>query len=260
MEPDAIAPGTVIADFDIQVPLSDNICERQINESIARRLPEAVACRRLSVIANGPSARDIDLHNIAFETLALNGAIMLFAEQGLAPTYWACCDPQEVVATLLPANPPKSTTYFVASKCHKAVFEKLKGCDVRVWHIADHPAQGRQRVALCSSITLSATWLMVRLGYNVFDFYGWDGCFMDGRDHAANGNPSMAPTAHINYGGVVQDGEVIGGRTFPTSRTWAAEAKGVEQLFQLAKYFGINIKIHGDGMFAAALKFSFSQD
>lgn len=252
MEPDAIRPGTIIGGFDIQVPLSDETCQRHIAETLARGLPEAVARRHLTVIANGPSARDVDLNNIAFETLALNGAIMLFAEQGLAPTYWACCDPQEVVASLLPSNPPERTIYFVASKCHPAVFEKLKGRDVRVWHIADHPADGRQRVALCSSVTLSATWLMTRLGFTDFDYYGWDGCFIDGRDHAANGNPDMVPTVHINYGGKVEGGEVIGGRTFATSRTWAAEAHGVEQLCQLASYFGFGITIHGDGMFKCA--------
>lgn len=259
MVPDAIAPGTVIDGFDIQVPLSDETCQRQITASLARGLPEAVARRHLTVITNGPSARGIDLRSIAFETLALNGAIQLFVEQGLAPTYWACCDPQEVVASLLPDHPPERTIYFVASKCHPAVFDKLKGRDVRVWHLADQPVEGRQRVALCSSVTLSATWLMVRLGFNDFDYYGWDGCFIDGKDHAANGNPDMAPTVHINYGGVVKDGEIVGGITFPTTRTWAAESKGAEQLFQLAKYFGIGINIHGAGMFRAAHDFLFNQ-
>lgn len=259
MEPDAIAPGTVIGGFEFQVPLNDETCQRQITASLARGLPEAVARRHLTVIANGPSARGVDLRNVAFETLALNGAIQLFMEQGLAPTYWACCDPQEIVASLLPDHPPERTIYFVASKCHPAVFEKLKGRDVRVWHLADHPAEGRQRVALCSSVTLSATWLMVRLGFNDFEYYGWDGCFIDGKDHAANGNPDMVPTVHINYGGTTQDGEVIGGRTFATNRTWAAEAQGAEQLFQLAQYFGIGVTIRGDGMFSCALEFSHDQ-
>ena len=252
MEPDDIKPGDTIAGFNIQVPLSDEVCLRHIADSLGRDLLEAVPRRPLVIVANGPSARGADLQAIKHQTLALNGAIGLFMEQGIAPDYWACCDPQAVVATLLPDNPPKSTIYFVASKCHADVFAKLKGCDVRLWHLMDHPAEDRQRVALCSSVTLSASWLMVRLGYTDFEYYGWDGCFIDGVDHAANGNPEHVPTLHINYGGTVKDGEVLGGRTFATSRTWAAEAHGVEQFVQLAKYFGIGVTIHGDGMFRCA--------
>lgn len=249
---DTVAPGSIITGFDIQVPLNDETCRNHIASSLARSLPEAVSRRPLVVIANGPSARDVDLRSITAPTLALNGAMQLFIEQGTAPTFWAGCDPQEYLATLLPNNPPHSTQYFVASKCHPAVFDKLRGCGVRVWHLADHPVGDRQQVALCSSVTLSAAWLMVRLGFNDFEFYGWDGCFIDGKDHAANGNPGIVPTVHINYGGTVQGDEIVGGRTFATSRTWAAEAHGVEQFAQLAKYFGIGVKIHGDGMFKQA--------
>lgn len=248
-----IKPGTVITGFDIQVPLNDETCERHIAASLACELPEAVPARPLVVVANGPSARDVDLTALhGRKTLALNGAIMLFVEQGLAPDYWACCDPQEVVASLLPDNPPINTIYYVASKCHPAVFDKLKGRHVRVWHLMDHPVPGRQRVSLCSSVTLSASWLMIRRGFTDFEYYGWDGCFIDGRDHAANGNPDLEPTLYLNYGGVIKDGEVIGGRTFATSRTWAAEAHGVEQFYQLTKYLGIGVTIHGDGMFRCA--------
>jgi len=248
-----IEPGTEIVGFDFILPVSDEICRQQIAKSLNLGLPEATQRRRVTVIANGPTARQADLRAMLGPTLALNGALGLFLEQGLAPTYWAACDPQEYVASLLPDNPPLDTVYFVASKCHPAVFEKLKDRDVRLWHLLDHPAEGRQRIALASSVTISASWLMHRLGFTDFDYWGWDGCFMDGKNHAGhNADWSGVDTLHLNYGGKVENGEVIGGRTFATTRTWAAEAKGAEQFFQLAEYFDIGIKIHGDAMIECA--------
>ncbi len=247
-----IAPGSEIVGFDYILPATDETCLAQIASSLKRGIPEALSRLSLTVIANGPSARNVDLKSIKGHTLALNGAINLFLEQGVTPTYWAACDPQECVADMLPDSPPKNITYLVASKCHPRVFEKLKGCYVQLWHVKDHAAEDKARVVLASSITICATWLMHRLGFTDFEFYGWDGCFMDGRHHASGNADWGAPPLHINYGGVIDNGEVIGGRTFATTRTWAAEGEGAVQFFQLAEYFDINVKIHGDGMFACA--------
>lgn len=253
VEHDYIAPGTEISGFEYHLPVDEQTCRSQIAESLRRGILDVVPRRRLTVIANGPTARNADLNALQTPTLALNGALSLFLEQGLAPTYWACCDPQALVADILPDNLPYETTYFVASKCHSSVFEKLKNHTVRLWHIRDHPAEGRSRIALASSVTISASWLMHRLGYTDFEYWGWDGCFLDGAHHASHAADwSTVPVLHMNYGGMVQDGEVIGGQTFATTRTWAAEAKGAEQFFQLADYFDISIKIHGGGMFERA--------
>jgi hypothetical protein len=220
-------------------------------KNLALQLPEALERRTLSVIAGGPSARDANLSAIG-QTLALNGALALFTEKGLAPDFWACCDPQDIIANYIPENPPKSTIYYVASKCHPVVFEKLNGCDVRIWHVKDHPTKGASHVASASSITICATWLFDRLGYTDFEYYGWDGCFIDGKHHATDDRDWLQPIIYINYGGTAVGDEVIGGRTFTTTRTWAAEAKEAGQLFQFAEYFDMGIKIHGNGMFECA--------
>jgi hypothetical protein len=248
--PEYIAPGSEIVGFDTILPESDETCLRHIDRSLKSGLPEAVVRKKLIVIANGPTAKTCDLRSLSSPTLAVNASLSLFIDQEMAPTYWAACDPSEPIAEFLPENPPMDTVYFVASKCHPKVFEKLKGRDVRLWHLMDHPAVNRSRIALASSVTLSGSWLMHRLGYTDFEYYGWDGCFLDGEHHAVGDqNWSHIPILHLNYGGIIKNGEVIGGRTFSTTRTWAAEAKGAEQFFQLAEYFDIGIKIHGDAMF-----------
>lgn len=258
---DDVPTGAVIEGFQAILPVSDDVCRQQIAANIARGLPEAIRVRqRLAIIANGPSARDVDLSELTCPTLAVNGSISLFEAQGIYPTYWACCDPQARVADLLPPYPPEDTIYFVASKCHPSVFDKLRYRSVRIWHLTDYPVAGKLNIATCSSITMSAAWLMYRRGYTDFEFYGWDGCFMDGQHHASDASSWGEPPLYINYGGKVVGEQVIGGRNFPTTRSWAAEAHNAQQFFSLAKYFDIGVKIHGDGMFKAAQEFMFNQE
>jgi hypothetical protein len=244
-----IPPGSIITGFEYITPLPDETCNRQIADSFKLHLPEAVERRKLTIIAGGPSAAKVDLWSIHGPTLALNSAMRLYQKAGLYPTYFAACDPQVEVAGLIPDYAPENTRYFIASKCHPAVFHKLRHRDVRLWHMRDYPAQDRSRIALCCSVTLTATWLMHRLGYTDFEYWGWDGCFMDGKHHAAvDEDWSHMECLHVNYGGKVEDGAIVGGETFATTRSWVAEAKGAEQFFQLAEYFDITIKINGGGM------------
>lgn len=244
------------------VPLSDDACRANIAFNLARGLPEVRERRRLTVVAGGPSARDAPLTN---NCLALNGSLRLFTDHGLWPTYWACCDPQgpregrTTPIDFLKGELPRETLYLVAAKCDPAVFDRLAERDVRVWHVKDHPAPGKYRQATELSVTMSAMWLMYSsFGYTDFDIWGWDGCYLDGRHHAGDGDVGERASTFLNYGGkIVPDADapegarVEGGRTFETTRTWAAEARGAEQFFQLAEYFDIGVTIHGDGMMNA---------
>lgn len=250
-----ISPGTIIAGFDARVPVDAETCARHIASNMAFGFPEAVARKKLTVIANGPSALEADLKAIEGPTLALNGAMKLFMDQGVVPTYWAACDAQDIVMGFLPDNPPKETIYLVSSKCHPYVLARLADRDVRLWHLSDSDVVDRVRISTTSSVTMAAMWLLHRIGFTDFDVWGWDGCFMNGRHHASDASDWGAPELKINYGGVVENDEVIGGRTFATTRTWAAEANAAIQFFQLAKYFDIGLTIHGDGMFKHAREF-----
>ncbi len=246
-------PAGAVVEFSYELPVDEETCRRQIEANLSKPFPDAIGRRKLNVIADGPSARNADFWKMDGPILALNGAINLFTGKGTWPTYWAGCDPQEVLAGMLPERPPQETIYYVASKCHPAVLQKLKKNRVELWHVSDHKTEGKWHIAPSSSVTITACWLMNRLGFTDFEFWGWDGCFMDGRHHASrDGDFSSVPTVSLNYGGKIEGDEVIGGRTFSTTRSWAAEARGAEQFFQLADYFDIGIKINGDGMFEAA--------
>ena len=257
MRDEPVPAGTLITGFNVHAPA---VPPARVDGNLSLDLPEALTRRKLVVIANGPSARNVDLGAIQGPTLALNGAIKLFTDRGLAPTYWAVCDPQELVADLLPDEPPFETIYYVASKCHPRVFEKLRGRRVFVWHVSDCRGEDRICIPSAYTITVTASWLFLRLGLATdFDYHGWDGCFMDGRHHASgDADWSTVEVIRMNYGGVevadptVPHGvRVDGGRDFFTTRDWAAEGKSAATFFQLAKFFDVRIRINGDGMFEA---------
>jgi hypothetical protein len=241
--------------FEIHTPASGETIHEHIHHALSLNLPEADGepLKHLTIVASGPSRH---LAPLTGDTLAVNGAIGHFLDQGQAPTYWAACDPQELVADFIPDDPPKTTIYLVASKCHPAVFEKLKGRDVRLWHINDYPPPKPLRSVRCASTITLVTQSLMRKAFNyrAFDIYGWDACYEEtqsGIIHHA-GQPTLTEypedTLDLCVGAEQIDGEMSGGRWFRTSRSWAAEAQDAITLLSHADY---QVTIHGDGLIKA---------
>ncbi len=244
-------------EFVIQTPVVDDIILSNIAHSAALGLQMAdrAPIAELMIVANGPSASLAPLHaDVA--TLAVNGSLKLFTDQGLAPTYWACCDPQEHVADFIPDNPPESTIYLVATKCHPRVFEKLKNRKVETWHINDYPSPfGHRSVRCASTVTLTIQTLMRYRGYRKFDVYGWDACYavLDSGEIQHHASDKPLPdypegTLDLCVGAQEVDGEMVGGRWFKTTRTWAAEAQDAVIQLHHADY---ETRVHGDGLIKA---------
>lgn len=233
--------------FDVLTPLDDGTLADHVRQSLARDLPdlrdfEYPWTEDLTILASGPSAKRAPL---AGKTLALNGALKVFTDKGLAPTYWAGCDPQELVADFL-VNAPKETIYLVASKCHPKVFETLTAQDCRVvlWHVGDEATKDiladRFPVACAVSITICCFELMARLGFRHFHVWGWDGCLLDGSGYA-NAQLVASPEVTIE----------IGDAAFASTHTWGLEAQ--DAVHALCR-FPFPIHIHGGGMTGEMLK------
>lgn len=236
-----------VIEFDVRVPVCDDGLRTNVEYALSLGLPDlgqfAAKPHRLKVIANGPTARTSPLEG---PTLALNGALGLFTTQGKAPAYWAACDPQALVADFLDIT-PRETVYLVASKCHRSVFDLLlrRRCNVIAWHLDDHATwdlvKDRDPVSLASSITICSFELGERLGFSRFETYGWDGCFIDGLDHA-----SAQPS-----GGIFVENDV-GGHIFPTTRTWCLEAQDAVNKLRMTPR---DIQINGPGMIGAVIDY-----
>lgn len=232
--------------FDTHFPIDDGAIRRQIEHAMSLGLPEADArdLPRLTIIANGPTALEWPGWDMSTgeTTLALNGALRLFVENGKAPDMWAACDPQGLVADFL-TDAPESTTYYVASKCHPRVFEALRDRDVRLWHVKE-PATppGLRTCPTASSITATALMLFRQLGWRRFETWGWDACFIDGMDHA-----SSQPMAPIDLKLVM-----LGEKGFHTIPAWALEADGAWKQIAMGDY---EVEVHGRGLIAEMLRF-----
>lgn len=222
-----------IIEFDVRTPLTPEGRARNAAWSMARGYREvqegADKSQVVNVIANGPSARNAPQDGL---TVALNGALALFRQP---PTFWAACDPQALVANFL-RDPPKGTTYLVASKCHRRVFNALRLRPVLLWHVDDTPGVP-WGVECATSITLVTLSLFRRMGYRNFRVWGWDGCYVDGQDHAV-------PQPHKGDDRTI----ILNDRSFQTTTAWAVEAQDAVNQLAGADY---RVQIEGDGMIKA---------
>lgn len=231
-------PGSPI-EFDIRTPLDGPSIKRHIKSALRRKLPGVVQGTgkgRVSIVASGPSAQIPE-----GPTAAINNAINLFKTP---PTYWVGCDPQSQLADFLPDDPPEGTTYLVASKCHPAVFDRLKDRNVVIWHVDDYPTP-EPRMPCAVSVTLCAMSLLWFLGYDDIHTYGWDGCYIDGKGYAQ-------PQAHEQSNITVCLDE---DRAFPTTHSWALEGEDARtQLYWVRRNGLYDLTVHGPGFFGALMQ------
>lgn len=242
-------------DFAVKLPENPNFLRRNVEHALSLGLPQltlsgqAPRSDRLSIIANGPSAarapmgtletlRDRPRANI----LAVNGALKLFRR---APDFWAACDPQELVSDFL-IEAPRETTYLVASQCHPEVFRRLRDRRVVLWHLNEEATWDLTRhlepIAVAPTVTICAFDVSARLGFTRFDTWGWDGCFMDGRGHAAEQREAGSNITNE-----------VGDWVFETTTSWALEARDAVERFRLEP---TDLRVHGNGMIAATLDFA----
>ncbi len=237
--------------FEERLPKEDADSVFNVRHSLGLGLPAALPQpRRIDIIANGPSARESTFWDHE-TTLALNGAKGLFDGMGLAPTMWAACDAQPLVADFL-ATPNLGTLYFPATKCHPSVFRALRGYRVKTWNVDDGSLpDGISGIPTASSITLMAIQLAPRLGYSDVHVWGWDCCVLDGQDHASggslNGEVRELQFRPDRYGPILA--------SFLTTNGLAYEAQQAGLLIQALRWYGITVTVHGPGLVAHYLNF-----
>lgn len=206
--------------------------------------PRAPEIRRMMIVASGPSALEAPLH-LRGNTMALNNALDLFRGAGSSPTYWMCVDPGENVADFL-TNAPLSTIYLVPSCAHPAVFKRLAGRKVALWHpLLEETASTvgpRMTVPVNVTVTLSSFHVGHLLGFRHFEVFGWDGCVIDGRDYTI----PQGRNGDLTEAWMGPDGP-----RFITTQAWIVEAMKAKEQLMNATY---SVRIRGPGMFGAILR------
>lgn len=145
----------------------------------------------LAIVGGGPSVQDyVDtLKGLSDDPenrlICLNDSQSWLAEQGVMPWGSVFMEVEAWPAAFL--DHPIDIKYFVASHCHPDAFEKLRGCDVTVWHALDDIGEqeilgGRCYVAGGSTAALRTLNLGLMMGFDRFVMFGLDSSF-DGPSH-----------------------------------------------------------------------------
>ena len=251
-----MADGSLPVQFRITTPGDKADLEARMARNDARSLPEAVQARCCVIVGSGPSARHDELWdfldaNPGMTTVACNGALSLFVERGMAPTYWTCCDPQDEVLDFLPPKLPVDTTYLVATKCPERLFDALGSFDVRPWRLDDMATTPDQLAVTCAvSVTLVTQSLMRFMGFHQFEMFGWDCCYLDDQHHASK---QPRPIGCLPF--VIQDEATEAElHRFEVCPSWAAELHDACVQTHNLTAMGYKVNVHGPGAVATLLR------
>jgi hypothetical protein len=183
--------------------------------------------------------------------IPVNGAYSYLIDKNLRPSAAVLVDARPFNARFFEYDVP-GCRYLIASQCDPTVFEMLEGRDVSIFHMATHTEEeeeilsgyygdGKYVVAACgSTVTLNALSVTRILGFQFAHVYGFDSCFMDGRDHAYD-QPENSRDRQINVH--------CAGRDFKCA-PWML--KQAEDFMDMVHHQGemFNLNVHGDGLIA----------
>lgn len=207
---------------------------------------------KVCIVGAGPSLEET-YKELDGDVLAINSSIKFLLDHGVVPKWAMLWDASPLVANF--AIPHPEVTYLVASRCHPSVFEKLKDCNVLVWHAGgDHDIiDVMERPEVCvklkqpeplinggSAGVTRGIFVAVALGYRELHIFGADSSYLNGATHIRG---SLVPEKDVFF--------AIGDkppRWFRTTPEWAAQVEEYKWIFMMAIQHGVILETHGDGM------------
>lgn len=201
----------------------------------------------VSLCGSGPSLAK-KLHELTGDICAINGAGKFLIERGIIPKFHMVWDADELIEKFMVPHP--DVIYLVASRCHPAVFEKLKDCKVYVWHphgdhdIVNFMNSRNLNEPLLNGGTTGITrgiYLTYALGYRDIHLFGADSCYGDEND------------THLPGASVVNEQEmylVLCGRMYRSTPQWADQLEQMRIIYPMFKWtqLACNLTAHDDGM------------
>lgn len=230
--------------------LPDDVLYRHMDAAIARGLPEITQLtpphdRFVCLVASGPSvATQLDvikkMQKSGTPVVGIKDAHDWLIQQGVTPDYAVAIDPQESRSYCF--TPTKGVRYMIASQCHAAMFDRLQGMDVTIWHpyITKDQKRPEKRMLIGGGTTsgLRAISLFYVMGYRHFALFGFDSC-LDSGVLRVNGDLPK-PTDAISE---VRAGN---GKTYYCNPSMALQAQHFQKYFDCipdAQFYGF-----GDGL------------
>ena len=206
----------------------------------------------IALVCSGPSLkhtrREIRHFN---KILTCSGAHKFLIDHGLVPTWHMEGDPRVHKAVFV-KHPHKRVQYLIASSCHPAMFQALKGYDVRIWHTLrvaedlvtlDHYPVGHWVLTGGTNVGLRGMVMARILGYTDIHIFGMD-CSAEESMHTGD-HPNEPPKDRYQT-------VTVGDREFKTTRTFLAYAKRF--FHEVVQLPDVHVSLHGDGLLQALVK------
>lgn len=226
-------------------PVSTEQIRANVRRNAQRGLPEPGRARGTVNICAGGSSLDPKKIKGRKQICAVNQAHDHLIEHGVIPHWCVLVDPVPGVADLITPHP--GVEYFVASQCDPAVFDKLAGYTVRLFHIGnsapiDDLVSSSLRVDGGTGAihrALSLHWLR---GCTVFHLWGFDCSGQHAYAHRVNPGPEGVPVE-------------LFGQTYVTTPGLLRQARSFfRQLRNMNAIRPPVVHVHGDGLVAALMR------
>lgn len=228
---------------------TDETFRRNIEATLGRgytRLNEYLESQKgsISICGFAPSLKDY-WPLVKGDVMACNRAHDWLIERGLVPKWCLLMDPLEIIADMV--TPHEGVTYLVASRCHEAVFEKLKDSRVIVWHAAgDKPIMPileekgvmEPTVNGGTACVTRGMVLAIAMGYTDVHIFGADSSFPEGSH------------THLEKS-MVEEKEIevqVDGRRFRATPWMTLQVEDIRILCPDLTEKGNRFTFYGDGM------------
>ena len=225
-------------------------------------LPEFRHVLPIAIVGGGPSLNgELDLLRRVKYIMACGSVHDHLICAGIVPKWCVIVDADPIMARYL-THPAKGCTYLVASQCHDAVFEALKGFKTVPWHAGDEePSKeiwGDEPKTLIGggcTVGLRAMMIALTFGYGNFHLFGFDTCLPDEETHHAyefaTDREEIGKVTRIRLGSTE-------GKEFLMADHHIAQLFDFKAMLQ-AQARRMSVTVHGGGALAEIMRFGFEQ-
>lgn len=248
---------------DVNVPSVQRYAN--ISSSIRRGLSQVrqhgLNTQPLCLVGSGPSL-DSTLEDLrdckarGYPIVAMNGSYEWLLAQDIQPTSMVMVDARPFNARFITRR-VQPCSYFLASQCSSELFDKVTGWPhVFIWHcltgddpdektlLDDYYLHRWQPVSGGCTVGLRALTLFRLLGFQFFEIFGMDSCYLDSRGHCIDQPENDSDACQAVY---LED------RRFLCSAWHIAQVQGFVEFVQAnGEYFSMNF--HGNGLLAAIVR------
>ncbi len=185
------AISAVLAAFPPRIATPDEAMLEHVRSALGRNLPPPKLCRphaRKLVVAGGGPSLSIDELDREGVIVTINAGQGHLLANGVKPWAVGLLDARPHIADLIEPRP--DMFWFVASTCHPSVFDKLRDCQVILWHPSGAPGirdvLPEDAHLIAGGTTMGLRWINLGhyMGFRTFDLHGLDSSYRQGATHA----------------------------------------------------------------------------